>query len=281
MIVLDGAMGTELTRRGIDTTLPLWSASAMLHAPDTVRAIHADYVAAGAQVLTCNTFRTNTRALAKAELAEQAEVLTRRAVQLAREAAVPGVHVAGSLAPVEDCYEPALVPHQDALVHEHAELARHLAGAGVDLILVETMNTVREAVAACSAVSAVKVPLWVSFTLAPDNTLLSGETLMQAVAAVLPYAPRAILLNCIPVAQTEAALAVLADALAGMSDTTRPRIGAYGNVGHVDPVVGWTLTDAVSPIAYAKAAMSWRERGASIIGGCCGTTPAHIAAITR
>jgi S-methylmethionine-dependent homocysteine/selenocysteine methylase len=283
LIVLDGAMGTELTRRGVDTSLPLWSAIALDSAPDIVRQIHADYIAAGAHVITTNTFRTNTRALAKAGIESRAAELTRRAVDLAHaaisESRTPGVRVAGSLAPVEDCYTPDLVPEPAALAREHGELARNLAAAGVDLFLVETMNTIREAEAAVAAAAAhgVDKPIWVSFTLAPDDMLLSGETLRDAVGAIARYEPEAVLVNCIPVAQIDGALTRLKAALA--SAGLDARFGAYGNVGHVDDVVGWTLTHAVSPEDYAVQARGWRALGATIIGGCCGTGPAHVAAV--
>ncbi|BCX05246.1 MAG: homocysteine S-methyltransferase [Candidatus Roseilinea sp.] len=290
-------MGTELTRRGVDTTLPLWSAIALDAAPEVVAQIHRDYLDAGAHVITTNTFRTNVRALAKAGIAHRARELTFRAVELARQAVAqwrqgdkgtggqgerllvswsPGlpVRVAGSIAPVEDCYSPELVPSDAELAEEHAILARNLADAGVDLILVETQNTVREAVAAARAARATGKPLWVSFTLDDGNRLLSGESLPDAVRAVLPFAPEAILVNCIPVKQVASALTLLRQAA-----PSHIAIGAYGNVGHVDEIVGWTLTNAVSPEAYAEAAREWRDLGATIIGGCCGTTPEHIAAL--
>lgn len=275
--LLDGALGTELTRRGCDTTLPLWSARALLEAPDVVAAIHADYVAAGARVLTANTFRTNPRTLARAGLAGHTADLTARAVGLARSAAGSGIQVAGSMAPVEDCYSPWLVPDDAALRAEHAELAAALAAAGCDLILVETMNTVREAVIAARAAAATGLPVWVSFTLDPRNRLLSGETLAEAIAGLRPLRPQAALVNCIPVAQVDAALT---DLRAALTETGTP-FGAYANVGHVDDTVGWTLTDAVSPDAYAASARGWTALGASILGGCCGTTPEHVRAMNR
>ena len=274
--LLDGALGTELTRRGCDTRLPLWSARALMDAPEIVRRIHADYAAAGAEVLTANTFRTNTRALARAGLPGQVDALTRVAVGLAREGAAGRARVAGSMAPVEDCYSPDLVPDDAALAREHTALANALAEAGCDLILVETMNMVREATIAAEAAARTGLPFWVSFTLGGDDRLLSGETLAEAVRAVLPLEPQAMLINCIPVAQVSSALRALR--LAAGDD--RLRIGAYANVGHVDDEVGWTLTDAVSPAAYATAAREWLALGASLIGGCCGTTPAHIAALS-
>ena len=235
-IILDGAMGTELTRRGVDTTLPLWSAIALDVAPEVVEQIHLDYLNAGAQVITTNTFRTNVRALAKAGIAHRARELTFNAVDLARSAiekvrkaeseivsaSLPfslshSLHfsVAGSIAPVEDCYEPDLVPSEDELLAEHAVLARNLADAGVDLILVETMNTIREAVAAAGAAHATGKPLWVSFTLGANNRLLSGEMLQDAVNAVMPFAPQAMLVNCIPVAQITSALTTLKSGVNG------------------------------------------------------------------
>ncbi len=269
-------MGTELTRRNVNTTLPLWSAAALDSSPDVVAQIHADYVAAGATVLTANTFRTNTRALAKAGIAHRARELTFKAVALARQtadAAGGRVRVAGSMAPVEDCYMPELAPSTADMDAEHGALARNLADAGVDFMLIETMNTVREAVAAAGAAASTGKPLWVSFTLGEDGALLSGESLASAVAAVRPFQPEAVLINCVPVAQIAAGLSELRAAAGGL------RYGAYGNVGHVDDTVGWTLTDAVTPEQYAKAAQGWRSHGASIIGGCCGTHPGHIRAI--
>ncbi len=276
MIVLDGALGTELTRRGIDTTLPLWSARALIDHPADVQAIHHDHAQAGAQILTANTFRTNPRTLTRAGLGHLCQSLPKLAIALARaEAKATGARVAGSLAPVEDCYTPELVPDDDALHREHLAHAEALAEGGADLLLVETMNTIREAEAGCRAANAVGLPLWVSFTVAPDGNLHSGETLHDAVRAMLDFRPEAVLVNCLPVAQVASALDLLRPALVN----TGVMFGAYANVGHVDDVVGWTLTHAVSPDAYASAARGWLAQGASVIGGCCGTLPAHIAAV--
>lgn len=290
MIILDGALGTELTRRGENTNLPLWSARALMDAPQVVAQIHADYFSAGAEVLTANTFRTNFRTFEHAGLPnphQLARELTFRAVSLAREAINPPstssgradtnkILIAGSLAPLEDCYTPALVPDEDALAREHTEHAINLSEAGCDLILVETMNTIREAVAGARAAAQTGKPIWASFTLDERNNLVSGEALADAVNAVLPFNPQAVMVNCLPVAQVAGAMRILRQAApAGVA------IGAYANVGHVDDVVGWTLTHAVSPSAYAQAAREWREMGATIIGGCCGTMPAHIEEVRR
>ena len=113
-LVLDGAMGTELDRRGVDTGLPLWSAGALLGSPGTVRQIHDDYIDAGADIITGDTFRTTRRTFLRAGLPDRSAELTSLAVRLAREsiAAHPeaGVLLAGSMAPLEDCYRPDRSP---------------------------------------------------------------------------------------------------------------------------------------------------------------------------
>ncbi len=269
-LLLDGATGTELHRRGVDTALPLWSARALLEAPEVLRRIHADYAAAGAEVLTADTFRTHARNLAAAGLADQAAALTRRAVEIAREAAGGMAWVAGSQAPLEDCYEPARVPGDDALAREHALMAGHLQDAGVDLILVETQNSVREAVAAGRAAAGTGLPVVISFVCGTDGRLLSGEDLTEAVRAVLPLKPAGIGVNCCPTPSITGLLEVLKKAAPGLP------LAAYGNVGHADPVQGWVSDAVEDPEAYARHAGAWLQAGARLVGGCCGTTPAHI-----
>lgn len=270
-LVLDGATGTELHRRGVDTSLPLWSARALLVAPQVLRQIHADYLAAGAELLTANTFRTHARNLRAAGLEHRAAQLTYEAVQLARQVAGDAAYVAGSQAPLEDCYAPERAPDDDTLAREHERMARHLAQAGVDLILLETHNSIREAVAAARAAANTGVPFWVSFVLGSDGRLLSGQPLREAAQAVLELGPMALLVNCCPADVVPAAMRELAAAAGHM-----PR-GAYANIGRPDPQHGWINTDAQHPDVYARHAQAWFDAGARLIGGCCGTTPAHIA----
>src|SRR5262245_12472774 len=121
-LLLDGATGTELERRGLRTTLPLWSARALLEAPRTLLAIHREYVEAGARALTANTFRTQRRTLARGALGARAAELTALALKLAREAAQSAPQdcwVLGSDPPLEDCYRPDLAPDDSVLAAEH------------------------------------------------------------------------------------------------------------------------------------------------------------------
>jgi len=279
-ILLDGPTGTELDRRGVDTSLPLWSARALIDAPDAVRRIHRDYREAGAEVLTANTFRTHARSLRPAGLDHEAASLTLEAVEIAREvagevAATTDVWVAGSQAPLEDCYEPSRAPDDHALRVEHEAMAEALARSGVDLILVETHNTIREARAATRAATATGLPVVTSFVCDAGGRLLSGESLTEAVQAVLPFDPCVLGANCSPVPSIASMLDELRRAAPDVP------LGAWGNAGRPDPVKGWVATEAEDREAYADHAERWIERGARLVGSCCGTTPEHVAALRR
>jgi S-methylmethionine-dependent homocysteine/selenocysteine methylase len=268
LVVLDGATGTELERRGVRADLPLWSSWGLLEAPGVVRQIHAEYLEAGADALTAATFRTHARSLAAAGCEGRAAELTALAVRLAREAAERvgrAAFVLGSAAPLEDCYHPERVPEAGALAREHALHARHLMRAGADAILVETMNSVREAAAAAEAARAAGAEVLVSFVCDGAARLLSGEPLAEALDAVRRFAPAALGVNCLAPGAVDACLPVLG------------RSGApflvYANLG------GGAAHAA--PGAFAEAALRWAAAGAAGVGGCCGTTPAHLAALAR
>jgi S-methylmethionine-dependent homocysteine/selenocysteine methylase len=275
-ILLDAAMGTELQRRGADTRLPLWSARALVESPDLVSAIHREEVDAGAEVLTANTFRTHGRTLAKGGLEKRSRELTALAVRLAREAADSAgrqVFVAGSLSPLEDCYRPDLVPEDAALEREHREQAESLTEARVDLILLETHNTVRELVAATRAAKAAGLPVIASMVTDGTGRLLSGEPIEDAVRALEKIEPDAISVNCVPARRLAFDLSRLVDAAWDVP------LGAYGNLGIPEDERGWEFTSELSPDAYAEVAKRWLALGARLVGGCCGTTPAHTAAL--
>lgn len=274
IFILDGATGTELQRRHFPTPLPLWSAAPLLSHPGAIRQVHLDYLAAGADILTTNTFRTHRRTLAQAGIADRAQTLAYRAVTLATQARrdaglTRSVLIAGSMGPLEDSQHPERVPPADECAVEHQEMANNLAAAGVDLLLVETMTMVREAVAAVRAAKQTGLPFVVSFVCTRDGNLLSGEPLAAAVRAIEPLEPAAIMVNCVLTAAVLPLLNVL------RSQTALP-VGAYANIGHARESWGWEFTEDISPQAYARHVRGWLTVGAQIVGGCCGTTPAHI-----
>ena len=267
MIVLDGATGTELGRRGVDTRGTLFSAAALLSESGlaALREVHAEYVRAGAQVITTNTFRTNPR-----KAGERWRELTELAVAIARES---GVTVAGSVAPVEDCYRPELRPPAEAARREHRELARALAAAGCDLLLVETVAAADAGLAAVEAAAETGLPVWVSAMAMADGTMRSGDDLRSFFRSARAAGASAALINCVPASGVEVGLGAAADS--GLP------FGAYAHMGDVDPAAGWPPTPILSPREYADRAARWLQAGATILGGCCGTTPAHIAALAE
>jgi S-methylmethionine-dependent homocysteine/selenocysteine methylase len=274
VLLLDGATGGELDRRGVDTQLPLWSAAALWNAPDALLALHREYVAAGAEVVTANTFRTQARTFAKAGRRDAARDWTRRAVELARASAPR--FVAGSMAPLEECYSPALVPGERACAEEHGAFAADLAAAGVDLILIETMNTIREAVAAARAATATGLPTVASVVCGSDGRLLSGERVADAAQALLAAPVVALAVNCTPAGSLARPLQELLDAVRG-----RVPCGAYGNVGSTAAIPAFHGTRDFDPDSYATTAVGWVVQGARIVGGCCGTGPEHVAELRR
>jgi len=171
-LLLDGATGTELEKRGVDTSSPIWSAIALKKFPQLVEDIHFEYVQAGAEIITANTFRTHQRSLAKVALGHEAMSLSKKAIELVRRAidrSDKNIFIAGSIAPLEDCYSPELVPSDEELFLEHSLRAENVAISNADLLLSETMNTIREAVAAASAASQTGLPFGVSFVCGDDG----------------------------------------------------------------------------------------------------------------
>jgi S-methylmethionine-dependent homocysteine/selenocysteine methylase len=283
-LLLDAAMGSDLNRRGLPTRLPLWSALGVLERPELVRQIHLENLKSGADVITTNTFRTTGRTLAKAGIdPARAAELDALAVRLADEARAEADRsdplIAGSIAPLEDCYAPTFdVPVEVALA-EHRVQARNLAAAGVDLLMVETMPTSAEAVIALQVAIETGLPATVGFVCdipvaGGPVRLLSGESLAEAVARVQPLGPAAIFVNCAPAA-------VITSALEELRSLVDLPIGGYANAGHVDDEVGWSPAGGMTGAQYARHVADWIALGARVVGGCCGTHPIHTAASRR
>ena len=290
-LVLDGPMGTELAARGVPTPLPGWSAHAVHENPDAVRAIHAEYARAGARVHTACTFRTTQRAIG-----DYWKTLAHDAVRLARQGAIQGSPadapppiIAGSIAPLKDCYRPDLSPARtdpDTARFEHAALARALVETGCDLLLVETFPHVGELVIAVEeAAQASKaghdgeaandaMPVWASLTPGYLCDLLSPSELATGAARAIDAGAAAVLVNCVPATR---ALEYV-QALVGVAKDTP--VGVYANAGSAQHSMGWT-TVPIAAERYADLAADWLQAGASIVGGCCGTSPTHIAQLAR
>lgn len=277
IVILDGAFGTELERMRAISSSPIWSAEILDKQPELVMTVHRDYIRAGAEIITTGTFRTTMRALSKVGRGGEYEQLTRIAVGLAVKAVEEfrpekNILVAGSIAPLEDCFSPDLVPDQRDCEREHALQAKLLADSGADFILAETFNTVRECAAVVEGAKETGLPVFLGVTCKQTGELLSGESIAELLDALRGMEPDCILINCTPTEILEIALGQLADKFNG-------HIGAYGNVGRAQTRPRESERQ-VSSSSYLEYARKWVLLGAQVIGGCCGTTPEFICTLT-
>jgi len=280
VLILDGAMGTELQRRGVDITLPLWSAKAINEHPEVIGKIHCDYIAAGADIITTNTFRTDLRTFQKAGLPQDdAHQATIKAVNLAREAiritAVKRkIWIAGSMAPLEDCYHPELTPDYQTAFNEHLLKAAWLAQAGVDFILVETMNSLNEALAATRAALTTGLPVATSLILRDKDQILNGEAILPAYLALKKEGITIFSINCTHHSIITAFLNTYAKWI-------QLPLMVYANAGIFNNQKGWEEDPQFTPLLYQQIAQIWLNHGVKIIGGCCGTDPSYIRLLAQ
>lgn len=271
-ILCDGAMGTMLQAHHLPAgTMPeLWNAER----PEVLLAIHRAYLAAGAEILTTNTFGSNRLRLAEAGLAERCAELNRLGVELAREAAGEAAWVAGDVGPTGQLLEP-FGPLTLAQAEEvFAEQVVALAEAGADLILIETQHTIEEACAAVRMARAhTALPVFCTFAFNAKGRTMMGLRPADAARQVEEAGGHAVGANC-----GEGPAAVLA-ALEGMRGATTLPLIAQANAGIPHAGEGQTTVWDVAPAEMAQHALTFLALGARIIGGCCGTTPEHIAAI--
>jgi S-methylmethionine-dependent homocysteine/selenocysteine methylase len=217
IVVLDGPMGTELAARGVALPAPGWSAEALTTSPEIIAAIHQEYAQAGAKVHRTNTFRAQPRIYGPGFRA-----LVVSAVRLAKRS---GGRVAGSMAPIEDCYRPDLSPSEAAARAGHRAMAMTLAEAGCDLLLCETFPHAGEARIAVEEAVATGTETWAALTAGPDASLMTPREMAAGARGCVRAGARAVLVACTSAERTLAYVEHLAAADLGVP------IGAYANAG--------------------------------------------------
>ncbi len=283
--VLDGSMGGELARRGGGASTGLWSAQALLDAPEMVVDLHKDYIAAGARIITTNSYSTVPSYLAKKNLSDRYAELTQLAGELARRAVLESgesVRIAGSLPPMSESYRPDLVPSEEESIPVYRTMVEALRD-NVDLFLCETMSSGAEAVHAASqaALHGLGKPVMVAWSLneQPGKGLRSGDSVAEAFTMLQEFEIAGYLFNC---THAEAIL----EALKALRELTDKPIGGYPNrMNVVDP--NWTLDNELQTgmredmdvDSFIEMAQHFEDAGASIIGGCCGIGPDYISAL--
>ncbi|MDF5890329.1 homocysteine S-methyltransferase family protein [Pseudomonas syringae pv. syringae] len=288
--LLDGGMGRELQRIGAPFRQPEWSALALIEAPEYVLQAHRSFIEAGARIITSNSYALVPFHLGEQRFAEHGLALAQRAGQVAREAAGQSrdaVLVAGSLPPALGSYRPDLFEHERS-VAIHRVLVEGLRDH-VDVWLAETQSSIAEVRAVYEALGEQEKPLWLSFTLEDSvdqgARLRSGETVAQAVTVALELGAKAVLFNCSQPEVMGEALLVARRVIDAAS--AEVEIGVYANAFPVvseDAEANATLLEIrkdLGSASYLRWALRWQAQGASIIGGCCGIGPEHIAELNE
>jgi len=275
-ILIDGATGTEIERRGVPQLDNAWNGGGAMSHPDIVRGVHEDYIRNGAEIIISNTFATSKHALHDAGVEDQFERLNRRGVELAIEACArmqrPGVLVAGG---VSYWSWTGRHPPLDVLRDGVKKQIEIMAKAGADLLMLEMMTDIKRMLTTLEAAQSGGLPVWVGLTCEPDETntmcLRSGETLIEALAAIKDRNVPLVSIMHTEVKHIDACLDVMKEHWSGP-------IGVYAHTGlYVNPK--WIFDDTISPEDYAAASGRWLARGVQVIGGCCGIRADHIAAV--
>ena len=285
-IIIDGATGTEIQRRGVPMDDEVWCATANLTHPDVVRAVHVDYIRAGAELITTNTFPTSP--LLFNALGRDSEVVSidREAVAIARQAASENgaaIAVAGSFSVMRPVVKgEALATGGPRWTAEQARplmraKADGLAEAGCDLIMMEMMRDCDYSLWATEAAVATGLPVWVGITVdrREDGRLAGlGRTefvLEDVVTALMATGAQACLVMHTEIDLTAESLQVARSQWSGP-------LGAYPESGYFT-MPDWQFVDIIPPDDFVEECRRWQRLGATILGGCCGIGPEHIRAL--
>lgn len=280
--LLDGGMGQELIHRSKFPASPLWSTQVMMKEPEIVEAVHREYINAGANVLTINTYSATPERLKRDASEEMFEPLQAKALEIAKKAKGDSdVKIAGCLPPLFGSYHPEFAPEYEICLATYRRVV-DCQKADVDVFICETMSSIKEATSSTVAGKETDKPVWCALSVDDDNgmVLRSGEPIEEAIDAVKHAGADGILFNCSLPEAISLAMPTLAKC--GLP------FGAYANgfTKAKDLQVGGTVdvlkarTD-LDPVAYANFCNEWALLGATLIGGCCEVGPAHISELKR
>ena len=268
-LVLDGAMGSYLQQKGLLTDDVLWTTNVNHNNPDLILQTHLEYIDAGADIITTNTFRTNPASLLKAGISNAAEYV-KEAVVLAKQAVIGNkVLIAGSNAPAEDCYQKERILSKNELEENHKYHIDLLIDSGVDFVLNETQSHFDELQIICDHCDRNNIPYVVSLYLLDTFKILSGESLDNILSFLKDHEVMAIGFNCI---SPNLLLKIIG------SIQLPEKWGYYLNCGSghkTDKIINC----GIQPDEYLKSVKKSLAYKPVFIGSCCGSSPAHIKKI--
>ena len=274
VLVADGATGTNYQMMGMEPGLAPeeW----LFQAPERVVELHRSFVAAGAEIVLTCTFGATPLRLEEGPLAGRTREVNVRAAELARDGAGPDRLVAGSLGPTGRLIEPYGLLNRDSAIAAYAEQAAALAEGGADLLVLETIFALEEAVWAVEGIqSATDLPLVVSFSFDMGTRTMMGLSPTDAVAAVVPLGIAAVGMNCgRSLADADIVVTEILAAAGDLPVWVKPNAG-------VPKVVGSEVVYEAGPEMLAEHVARYVEQGARVVGGCCGSRPEHVAAIAQ
>lgn len=271
-LVCDGAMGTMLMASGVEVRCP---EEMNLVSPETVRNVHAAYIAAGADVVETNSFGGSSAKLGKAGMEDMVVKANRAAALLAREAAGESAFVAGSVGPLGEFLEPLGMLSREGAVEIFREQMGALAEGGVDFFLIETMYDLGETLAALEAARLVGLPAICTMTFDTHLHTMMGVTPSQAVAELRAAGALAVGANC-GVGPEETLTAIRE--MHGIAPDAW--LAAQPNAG-VPSVEGGRTVYSVSAEGIAASVPGFLEAGVRLIGSCCGSSPDYTREIAR
>ena len=270
-LILDGAMGSLLQQKGFESGGASWMTEVNEKNPEKIVEIHKEYIDAGANIITTNTFRTNPAAFDTAE-AKNISKYVENAIKLATDSVRnSSIVIAGSNPPAEDCYQTERLLNNKILKLNHHNHIDLLINNGVDFILNETFSHLDEIMLVCDYCSSKNIPYIISLYLTDELRLLSGETLEDSLNLIKEHNPLAIGLNCISPEHFDKAFKKM---------DMKYNWGFYLNCGFDEHNVN-DITCRVSPKTYGEIVKKYLEYKPSFIGTCCGSSPEHIKAIKR
>lgn len=275
--ILDSAMGTELINMGHVLPPHIWSAKINTSHPDDIYQVHQKNIRAGANLITTNTFRTTPRAYLKLGLSKNkadfnAKTSMESALKACHKAAIHNTTILGSIAPLEDCYKPYLFPGEKVAEKEFYTLGSWLQEFGVDIILLETMNSFIEIQSALRALSKLTVPIYVSINIYKKIFLKSGDSVFDIINLLNTFNINTLLFNC-------SSIKLLSSNVNKFVDRQQLKWGVYPNMGIGKPSTNGVISNYETQNKFKSLVRQCIGLNAQIVGGCCGTTHHHIQLI--